>query len=178
MYAVIKTGGKQYRVQAGDSLSVEKLDVETGEMFNFDQVLLIEDGDKVVVGTPFIENAVVRAEVVENYKDDKVLVFKKKRRKQYRRTRGHRQPLTMVRVERIIADVQLVPAEELKVVKAEPKAVPEEKPLPAAAPAEKAPRKKAVKEAKPKKPASEAKPDAKKKAAPKTAAKPKKAKEE
>ena len=101
MYAVIKTGGKQYRVQAGDSLSVEKLDVETGEMFNFDQVLLIEDGDKVIVGTPFIENAVVRAEVVENYKDDKVLVFKKKRRKQYRRTRGHRQNETVLRVTAI-----------------------------------------------------------------------------
>ncbi|HOI44836.1 MAG TPA: 50S ribosomal protein L21 [Candidatus Aminicenantes bacterium] len=183
MYAVIKTGGKQYRVQAGDSLSVEKLDVETGEMFNFDQVLLIEDGDKVIVGTPFIENAVVRAEVVENYKDDKVLVFKKKRRKQYRRTRGHRQPLTRVLVESIIADVQQVPAEELKAVKAKPKAVPEEKAPPAAAPAEvpveKAPQKKtAVKEAKPKKPASEAKPEAKKKAAPRAAAKPKKAKEE
>jgi large subunit ribosomal protein L21 len=130
MYAVILTGGKQYRVKEGDLLSVEKLEAENGRKIGFDQVLLIEDGEKVLVGTPVLENAMVRAEVVETYKDEKVLVFKKKRRKQYRRTRGHRQQLTKIRVEGIFPDKSLAPAEDAPVAKpvpAVPKAVPEAK---------------------------------------------------
>lgn len=100
MYAVIKTGGKQYRVKEGDVLEIEKLGAEKGQKVNFDQVFLIEDEGRVLVGTPVVENAVVRAEVVENFKGDKVLIFKKKRRKQYRRTKGHRQELTKVRIEK------------------------------------------------------------------------------
>ena len=115
MYAVIKTGGKQYRVKEGDLLEIEKLGAEKGQKINFDQVLLIEDESRVLVGTPVVENAVVRAEVVENYKGDKVLIFKKKRRKQYRRTKGHRQELTKVRIEKIHPDTKIVPEDELRV---------------------------------------------------------------
>jgi large subunit ribosomal protein L21 len=155
MFAVIKTGGKQYVVKEGDVLQVEKLGLEAGRRILLDRVLLIEDGDKTLIGTPVLENAVVRAEIVKNLKGDKILVFKKKRRKQFRRTRGHRQLLTEIRIERIIADKSTVPAEELKldvkpVEKAIPAAKPAEKPAekPSAVPVEKAakaPEKKATK---------------------------------
>ena len=104
MFAVIKTGRKQYKVQEGDVLSVEKIIAEKGQKVGFDRVLLIDDGEKTLIGTPFIENARVQAEVLKNFKDKKVLIFKKKRRKQYRRTRGHRQELTSVKIDRIVPD--------------------------------------------------------------------------
>jgi large subunit ribosomal protein L21 len=130
MYAVILTGGKQYRVKEGDVLSVEKLNLEPGRKAHFDRVLLIEDGETIQVGTPYLDNAMVLALVLENFKDEKVLVFKKKRRKQFRRTRGHRQPLTKVRIARIAPDRTLITAADL----AEEKPVPVEKPIPAAKP--------------------------------------------
>jgi len=114
MHAVILTGGKQYRVTEGDVLAVEKLDIPQGRRAFIDRVLLIEDGDTIVIGTPVIENALVRADILETFKDEKVLVFKKKRRKQFRRTRGHRQQLTRIRIDRIIADKTAVPADELR----------------------------------------------------------------
>ena len=126
MYAVILTGGKQYRVKEGDVLSVEKLNIEPGRKAQFDRVLLIEDGDDLQVGTPVLDNAMVLALVLENYKDEKVLVFKKKRRKQFRRTRGHRQPLTKIRIARITADRTRLTAADL----AEEKLAPVEKPVP------------------------------------------------
>lgn len=135
MYAVIVTGGKQYRVREGDVLSVEKLNIDPGRKAQFDRVLLIEDGDDIQVGTPVLDNAMVLALVLENYKDEKVLVFKKKRRKQYRRTRGHRQPLTKIRIVRIAADRTLITAVDL----AEEKLAPVEKPVPAAKPKAAAP---------------------------------------
>ncbi len=101
MFAVIKTGGKQYKVQQGDVLQVEKLGLEKDKSITFDEVLLIEDGKKTLIGTPFVEKAKVHAVIIENFKDDKIIVFKKKRRKQYRRTRGHRQELSRVRIEDI-----------------------------------------------------------------------------
>jgi len=101
MFAVIKTGGKQYKVQEGDVLEIEKLHKEKGQKVTFDRVLLIEDGGKTLIGTPFIENAQVKAEIIENFKDKKVIVFKKKRRKQYKKKRGHRQGLTRVKIEKI-----------------------------------------------------------------------------
>jgi large subunit ribosomal protein L21 len=113
MFAIIKTGGKQYRVQEGDLLDVEKLPAEVKQKFHFGQVLLIDSGKETIIGTPFIEKALVRAEVIENFKDEKVIVFKKKRRKQYRRTRGHRQNLTRVKIERIIPDSSALPVEEI-----------------------------------------------------------------
>ena len=135
MYAVIVTGGKQYRVKEGDVLSVEKLNIDPGRKAQFDRVLLIEDGDNIQVGTPVLDNAMVLALVLENYKDEKVLIFKKKRRKQYRRTRGHRQPLTKIRIVRIATDRTLITAVDL----AEEKLAPVEKPVPAAKPKAAAP---------------------------------------
>jgi large subunit ribosomal protein L21 len=129
MFAVIKTGGKQYVVKEGNVLQVEKLGVEAGHRILLDQVLLIEDGVITLIGTPLLEKAVVRAEVIRNLKAEKILVFKKKRRKQFRRTRGHRQPLTELRIEKIIPDKTAVPAEELKLeFKPVEKVVPKEKP--------------------------------------------------
>jgi large subunit ribosomal protein L21 len=183
MFAVIKTGGKQYVVKEGDVLHVEKLGIEAGHRILLDQVLLIEDGGMTLIGTPLLEKAVVRAEVARNLKGEKILVFKKKRRKQFRRTRGHRQSLTELRIEKIIADKTAVPAEELKlefkpVEKVVPKEKPAEKPVekPKVAEAEriaKAPAKKAPKkEAKPKEKAAKAeKPKAKLAAREKAAAK-------
>jgi large subunit ribosomal protein L21 len=175
MYAVIVTGGKQYRVKEGDVLSVEKLNIEPGRKAQFDRVLLIEDGDDIQVGTPVLDNAMVLALVLENFKDEKVLVFKKKRRKQYRRTRGHRQPLTKIRIARITADRTQITAADL----AEEKLVPVEKPAPAAKPKAAAPApapEKAPAKAKAKAPKKEAvKPKTVKKAA---APKPKKATKE
>ncbi len=102
MFAVIKTGGKQYKVQQGDVLQVEKLGLEKERTITFEEVLLIEDGKKTLIGNPFVDKAKVHAVIIENFKDDKVIVFKKKRRKQYRKTRGHRQELSRVRIEDII----------------------------------------------------------------------------
>jgi len=184
MYAVILTGGKQYRVKEGDLLSVEKLGIEPGRKVGFDEVLLIEDGESVLVGTPVLENALVRAEVVETYKDEKILVFKKKRRKQFRRTRGHRQQLTKVRVEGIYPDKSAAPAEEAPALKKPEPVVREKAPeakAAAGAPEKAAPvaKKPAVKAKKPArgakvKAAPKAKTVGKKTAAAKPAAKPKK----
>ena len=98
MYAVIKTGGKQYRVQAGDLLVVEKLDGEPGAAVAFDDVLMIGEGAEVTVGAPLIEGASVSATLVETRKGDKIKVFKKIRRQGYRRTQGHRQFQSVLRV--------------------------------------------------------------------------------
>jgi len=112
MFAVIKTGGKQYRVKVGDVLSVEKLEAEKGQVVHFDQVLLLEDGSQVQVGTPHLEKARVAAEVLDDYKGEKVIVFKKKRRKGYRRKKGHRQLLTKVRISGIYPEGQAVETEK------------------------------------------------------------------
>ena len=98
MYAVIKTGGKQYRVQAGDLLVVEKLDGEPGAAVAFGEVLMIGEGADVTVGAPLIDGASVSATLVETRKGDKIKVFKKIRRQGYRRTQGHRQFQTVLRV--------------------------------------------------------------------------------
>jgi large subunit ribosomal protein L21 len=112
MFAIIKTGGKQYKVQVGDVLSVERLPAGAGKTALFDQVLLIADDKETLIGTPLIEKAAVRGGVIEDFKDKKVIVFKKKRRKQYRRTRGHRQELTRVKILNIVSDAALLPPEE------------------------------------------------------------------
>jgi large subunit ribosomal protein L21 len=98
MYAVIKTGGKQYRVQPGDLLVVEKLEGEPGAAVSFGDVLLLGDGDDVTVGAPTVAGAAVAATLIETRKGEKVKVFKKIRRQGYRRTRGHRQAETVLRV--------------------------------------------------------------------------------
>jgi large subunit ribosomal protein L21 len=104
MYAVIKTGGKQYRVQAGDLLVVEKLDGEPGADVAFAEVLMIGDGAEVTLGAPLVEGATVSAKLIETRKGEKIKVFKKIRRQGYRRTRGHRQTHSVLRVTGITGD--------------------------------------------------------------------------
>jgi large subunit ribosomal protein L21 len=103
MYAVVATGGKQYRVQEGDTLRIEKIPGEVGADVAFDQVLMVSDGDDVKVGQPVVENAVVNGTIVEQGKGRKILVFKYKRRKRYRRKQGHRQLFTAVKIGTIEA---------------------------------------------------------------------------
>jgi large subunit ribosomal protein L21 len=98
MYAVIKTGGKQYRVKPGDMLVVEKLAGEAGAEVSFDQVLMLGEGADVTVGAPLVDGALVKATLVETRKGEKVKIFKKIRRQGYRRTRGHRQHESVLRV--------------------------------------------------------------------------------
>lgn len=100
MYAVIKTGGKQYRVQEGDVLRVEKLEAEAGKKVTFDQVLMLGDGDAIKVGAEAAK-VKVTAVVTDQGRGQKIVVFKKRRRKNYRLTQGHRQSYTAVRIEKI-----------------------------------------------------------------------------
>jgi len=160
MFAVIKTGGKQYKVQEGDVLNVEKLSMKKDKKVTFNKVLLVEDEGKTLIGTPFVENALVRAEVIENFKDKKVIVFKKKRRKQYRRTRGHRQELTRIKIEEILHGMKTAPKKKpAEVAKKEKEKVTPEKKVAVVAKKEEvkvAPKKPVVlSEAKPKKPKEE-----------------------
>lgn len=99
MYAVIETGGKQYRVQEGDVVTVERLNVEAGQKIEFDKVLVLAGEGDLKVGTPYVEGAKVTGEVVENGKGKKVIIFKYKAKKDYRKKQGHRQPYTMVKIE-------------------------------------------------------------------------------
>ena len=100
MFAVIKTGGKQYRVQEGDVIYVEKMNAEVDATVNFD-VLLCGEGDAVTVGTPVVEGATVEGKVLAQGKGDKIVVFKFKSKKGYRKTTGHRQPFTKVEITKI-----------------------------------------------------------------------------
>ncbi len=103
MYAVIKTGGKQYRVNPGDEVKFEKLQGNIGDPITFDQVLLTSDGEDVKIGKPFLENSKVIGRITRQGKNRKILVFKYKRRKGYRKKLGHRQRFTLVRIENIEA---------------------------------------------------------------------------
>ncbi len=102
MYAIVQTGGKQFQVAKGDILEIEKLDAQEGDQVSLDQVLLIRDGETLQIGRPVVENASVKAKVLAHDKGKKVVVFKFKRRKQYRRTKGHRQHLTRIKIEDIV----------------------------------------------------------------------------
>jgi large subunit ribosomal protein L21 len=104
MYAVIKTGGKQYRVKAGDLLVVEKLEGDVGAKVAFDEVLMLGEGADVVIGAPTVAGASVEGTLIETRKGDKIKVFKKIRRQGYRRTQGHRQFETVVRVTAVAGD--------------------------------------------------------------------------
>lgn len=123
MYAVIETGGKQYRVQEGDVITVEKLKAEAGDKVTFDKVLLMSDGKEVKVGTPYLD-AAVTGSVVENGRGQKVIIFKYKAKKDYRKKQGHRQPYTLVEITSIAgkaapaaAAKEEAPVEEKKAVK-------------------------------------------------------------
>ncbi len=102
MYAIIATGGKQYKVSEGDVIKVEKLGVAEGEKYTFDHVLMINDGE-VKVGTPTVSGASVEASVVEEGRDKKIIVYKYKRKLGYHKKNGHRQPYTKVKIEKINA---------------------------------------------------------------------------
>ncbi len=103
MFAVIKTGGKQYKVQKDDKLLVEKLEGEEGAKVTLDEVLMLADGKKSTVGEPLVKGATVEATVVAQTRGPKITVFKKKRRQNYRRKKGHRQDLTMIQITNIKA---------------------------------------------------------------------------
>ncbi|RMH43310.1 MAG: 50S ribosomal protein L21 [Deltaproteobacteria bacterium] len=103
MYAVIQTGGKQYKVQPGDTVVVEKLPGQAGDAVAFDEVLLVADEEKVAVGRPLVEGAQVTGEIVEQGLGEKLIVYKFKRRKNYRRKTGHRQQYTAVKINDVKA---------------------------------------------------------------------------
>jgi large subunit ribosomal protein L21 len=103
VYAVIEAGGKQHKVEAGELLKVEKIEADIGSEVTFDKVMLVKTDDAVKIGQPYLTNASVTAEVVEQGKHKKIIVFKFKRRKNYKRTQGHRQQYTAVRIKAIAA---------------------------------------------------------------------------
>ena len=101
MYAIVKSGGKQYRVSKGDTIYVERLETPVGQQVKLEEVLLVADGDKLSVGAPKVAQAAVLGTVVEQDRDHKIRVFKYKKRKHYRRTRGHRQSYTALKIDSI-----------------------------------------------------------------------------
>ncbi|HEY3357778.1 MAG TPA: 50S ribosomal protein L21 [Polyangia bacterium] len=101
MYAVIQTGGKQYRVQPGETIKVEKIDAAAGNTVEFSEVLMVADGENVRIGTPLLEGVKVAAEVVKQDRDEKILVYKYRRRNAWHKKQGHRQPFTAIKVTEI-----------------------------------------------------------------------------
>jgi len=158
MYALVKTGGKQYRVSKDDTILVERLSAEEGEQIILNDIVMLGDGDKVTIGTPLVDGAGVSATVVRQTRGPKIIIFRRKRRKNHRRTQGHRQDLTLLKIIDIAED-----AKNLKTAKPAAKAAPK-KAAASDAPVKKA----ATKKAAPK--AAAAKKPAAKKTAPKAAA--------
>ena len=160
MYALVKTGGKQYRVAKDDTILVERIAAEEGDQVVLDNIIMLGDGDKVTVGSPNVEGAGVSATVMRQTRGPKIIIFRRKRRKNHRRTQGHRQDLTLLKINDIAEDAKKLAAPKVAAKKA---ATPKK----AAAPkAEAAPKKAAPKKASPKKAAAESAP----KATPKKAA--------
>jgi large subunit ribosomal protein L21 len=160
MFAVIKTGGKQYRVAAGDTITVEKLDGEAGDVVAFDQVLMLVDGETTTVGAPAVEGVTVAGEVVEQTRGAKVIAFKKRRRKNSRRKRGHRQHLSVVRITDVLTG-GAKPAARAKAAEPAPEIKAEAQPAVEAAPAAEAPKAKRSRAKAADSETSEAKPKAK-----------------
>ena len=156
MYALVKTGGKQYRVSKDDTILVERLSAEEGEQIILNDIVMLGDGDKVTIGTPLVDGAGVSATVVRQTCGPKIIIFRRKRRKNHRRTQGHRQDLTLLKIIDIAED-----AKSLKTAKPAAKAAPK-KAAASDATAEKAATPKAAKKAAPK-PAKKAAPKAAKK---------------
>ena len=150
MYAVVKTGGKQYRVTKDDTILVEKLDADEGQTVTLSDVMLLGDGDKVTVGNPVVADASVEAQVVSQTRGPKIIIFRRKRRKNHRRTQGHRQDLTLLKITDINTSGKKAAPAKKAAAEAETKPAAKKK----AAPAKKAAAK------------AETKPGAKKKAAP------------
>jgi len=122
MYAVVKTGGKQYRVAKDDKILVERIEGEAGAQVQLDNVMMLVDGEKVTVGAPKVEGAAVAAEVVEQTRGPKIIIFRRKRRKNHRRTQGHRQDLTLLKITDILADGKKPAAKKAAAKKAAPAA--------------------------------------------------------
>ena len=120
MYALLKTGGKQYRVSKDDTILVERLPAEEGEQIILSDIVMLGDGDKVTIGTPRVDGAGVSATVVRQTRGPKIIIFRRKRRKNHRRTQGHRQDLTLLKINEIAKD-----AKSLKTTKPATKKVPE-----------------------------------------------------
>ena len=160
MYALVKTGGKQYRVSKDDTILVERLCAEEGEQIILDDIVMLGDGDKVTIGTPLVDGAGVSATVVRQTRGPKIIIFRRKRRKNHRRTQGHRQDLTLLKIIDIAEN-----AKSLKTLKPAAKAAPK-KAAASDAPAKKAaaPKVAAAKKSAPKAAAAK-KPAAKKVAA-------------
>jgi large subunit ribosomal protein L21 len=133
MFAVIKTGGKQYQVAANDQIEVELLAGAPGDMITFDQILLVGGEAGVTVGAPLVAGATVSAEIIEQFRTRKILVFKKRRRQNSKRSRGHRQSLTLIRINEILTDGVKASGKKTTKAKAKPKAAKAE--AEAAAPA-------------------------------------------
>jgi large subunit ribosomal protein L21 len=112
MYAIIETGDKQFRVEQGMKLQIPAIEAEQGTAVVFDQVLLCSNGEEVVIGTPSVKNARVTATCLGDVKGEKIMVFKKKRRKNYARKTGHRQGYTLVQIDEIIAPIKALVPEE------------------------------------------------------------------
>ena len=110
MYAVVKTGGKQYKVAKDDKIVVDRLEAEAGSALVLDEVLMVANGDQVNVGAPTVKDAVVGATILRHTRGDKIMVFRRKRRKNFRRIRGHRQDLTLIQITDIAPDGKLKPA--------------------------------------------------------------------
>ena len=132
MYALVKTGGKQYRVSKDDTILVERLSAEEGEQIILNDIVMLGDGDKVTIGTPLVDGAGVSATVVRQTRGPKIIIFRRKRRKNHRRTQGHRQDLTLLKIIDIAED-----AKSLKTAKPAAKAAPK-KAAASVTPAEKA----------------------------------------
>ena len=134
MYAIVEIAGQQFKVVKDQKVFVHRLQTEEGKKVNFDNVLLLADGDKVTVGAPAIDGAQVGAKVLSHFKGDKVVVFKKKRRKEYRVKNGHRQALTEIQIETIVASgaIKSAPASAKKSVAPKAKAATKETPAPKA----------------------------------------------
>ena len=124
MYAIIETGGKQYRVENGDQIAVEKLGVEDGAKVVFDKVLVVGDGADIKVGAPYVDGVTVEGNAIETGKGKKVIIFKYKAKKDYRKKQGHRQPYTMVKIESLTGEA---PKKEAPKAEAACEAVVEEK---------------------------------------------------
>ena len=153
MYALVRTGGKQYRVAKDDTILVERITADEGAEVILDDVVMLGDGDKVTIGTPRVEGAAVSATVVSQTRGPKIIIFRRKRRKNHRRTQGHRQDLTLLKINVIAEDgkslkPKAAPAKKAEPKKSEAKAAPAKKAAPKAeakaAPAKKAAAKKAT----------------------------------
>ena len=152
MYALVKTGGKQYRVSKDDTILVERISADEGAEVILDNVVMLGDGDKVTIGTPRVEGAAVSATVMRQTRGPKIIIFRRKRRKNHRRTQGHRQDLTLLKINVIAEDGKsLTPkaapkkaASKTEEAKAAPKNVPAKKAAAKKAPAKKAAAKKAA----------------------------------